>query len=179
MGVTISAVSKWENGKNYPDVVTLRKIAEILDVSCDLLMHPERGLKDNGIPEEETEPIAQESVKPNKRFLKIASLVACLLVIAGIFLIKFFTGEEIEFIQARDNVENVYGMAYEMAFLEKGHWTDEDRVRHADVIYEQWIAGAYNNDAKTVLVILYYDSKEDALNWENTDHKISFFDWGE
>ena len=37
LSVSTSAVSKWENGKNLPDMMMLSSIADILQVSCDEL----------------------------------------------------------------------------------------------------------------------------------------------
>ena len=41
LGVTPQAVSKWENDISYPDILLLPKIAEILDVSVDVLLSGE------------------------------------------------------------------------------------------------------------------------------------------
>lgn len=38
LGVTIGAVSKWENGNNVPDIVTLMEIANFFNVSMDELL---------------------------------------------------------------------------------------------------------------------------------------------
>lgn len=35
LGVTFQAVSKWENGKNIPDIATLKDISDIFDVNID------------------------------------------------------------------------------------------------------------------------------------------------
>ena len=37
-GVTYQAVSKWENGKNLPDISLLRKIASDYNVSIESIM---------------------------------------------------------------------------------------------------------------------------------------------
>lgn len=39
LSVTRQAVSNWENGKTQPDVETLRKIAEVLKVTLEDLIH--------------------------------------------------------------------------------------------------------------------------------------------
>ena len=45
LSVSTSAVSKWENGKNLPDMMMLSRIADILQVSCDELHNPEKTLE--------------------------------------------------------------------------------------------------------------------------------------
>ena len=37
LGVTSQAISKWERGKNYPDIVLLPIISKYFDVSIDTL----------------------------------------------------------------------------------------------------------------------------------------------
>ena len=51
LGVTSQAVSKWENGKNLPDMMMLSRIADILQVSCDELHNPEKTLEKLDNPE--------------------------------------------------------------------------------------------------------------------------------
>ena len=51
LSVSTSAVSKWENGKNLPDMMMLSRIADILQVSCDELHNPEKTLERLANPE--------------------------------------------------------------------------------------------------------------------------------
>lgn len=51
LSVSTSAVSKWENGKNLPDMMMLSRIADILQVSCDELHNPEKTLEKLDNPE--------------------------------------------------------------------------------------------------------------------------------
>ena len=47
MGVTDKAVSKWERDLSFPDVSSLPKLAEILEVSVDELMQVKAELKED------------------------------------------------------------------------------------------------------------------------------------
>ena len=38
LGITASAVNKWENGNSYPDITLLAPIARLLDISLDTLL---------------------------------------------------------------------------------------------------------------------------------------------
>lgn len=38
LGVTYQAVSKWENGKNMPDIIILKEISKILNINIDELL---------------------------------------------------------------------------------------------------------------------------------------------
>ena len=47
MGVTDKAVSKWERELSFPDVNSIPKLAEVLDVSVDELMQVKANAKEN------------------------------------------------------------------------------------------------------------------------------------
>ena len=68
-GVTYQAVSKWENGKNIPDILTLKEICKKFD--CDL-----------------NEILDEDKYKKNKQKRKIG--IIALLIIVLIFISLFF-----------------------------------------------------------------------------------------
>lgn len=37
-GVSAQAVSKWENGSTYPDILLLKTLADLFQISCDELL---------------------------------------------------------------------------------------------------------------------------------------------
>ena len=45
LGVTYQAVSKWENGKNIPDIAILQEISKIFDVNVDEIISGEKSKK--------------------------------------------------------------------------------------------------------------------------------------
>lgn len=63
--VTRQAVSRWENGARYPDIITVRKLARILDVSIDELLLDEEThdlVKKTPVIEDRKEEKAQTAV---------------------------------------------------------------------------------------------------------------------
>ena len=54
VGVTRQTIYTWEAGLNYPNIVALNKIAEVLEVSTDDLLH---GFEVNKLPKSFKEPI--------------------------------------------------------------------------------------------------------------------------
>ena len=42
LGVTYQAVSKWENGKNVPDIATLKEISELFNTNIDEILNGEK-----------------------------------------------------------------------------------------------------------------------------------------
>lgn len=49
LGVTYQAVSKWENGKNIPDIETLKRISKIYNVNVDEIIGNNSNKKNNKI----------------------------------------------------------------------------------------------------------------------------------
>ncbi len=47
LGVTYQAVSKWENGKNIPDIAILKEISKIFDVNIDEIISGEKSKEKN------------------------------------------------------------------------------------------------------------------------------------
>jgi len=41
LGVTYQAVSKWENGKNVPDIATLKEISKLFNIDIDEIISGE------------------------------------------------------------------------------------------------------------------------------------------
>ena len=101
LSVSTSAVSKWENGKNLPDMMIISSIADILQVSCDELHNPEKTLEKLTDPEfqkkdveegdkedtdktgenEESEPEPQK--KNYGRIVRMSFLIGILAIVAG------------------------------------------------------------------------------------------------
>ena len=77
LGVTYQAVSKWENGKNMPDIVLLKEISTIFDINIEELL------------------IGKKTKKEKKRHtLIIIFLIGWLLVIITIVCIIIYNEKE-------------------------------------------------------------------------------------
>ena len=74
LGVTFQAVSKWENGKNIPDIATLKILSDMFNLNIDDIL--------NGTKRE----IEKRRIK--KRNLAIGLLVAIVLVIGAVLVIN-------------------------------------------------------------------------------------------
>ena len=46
LGVTYQAVSKWENGKNVPDIATMKEISNLFGVNIDKIISGKKENKD-------------------------------------------------------------------------------------------------------------------------------------
>lgn len=81
LSVTTQAVSKWENGKGYPDVTTLGNLANALGLSIDELMTSQKiDKKDVEIKEVIKEVEVIKERKPNYKLIGI--IIGVILLIA-------------------------------------------------------------------------------------------------
>ena len=186
LGVTSQAVSKWENGKNLPDMMMLSSIADILQVSCDELHNPEKTLEkldnpefqkrnveegdkentDNTGENEESEPEPQK--KNYGRIVRMSFLIGILAIAAGMFLIYMAGHRKPVFQQigTRYIDDPLWGRVYEIAYVVNGEMTNDSINVHLDEVrntLDQEVIGT--NIVKTT----YYDNKEDATAWKETD----------
>lgn len=58
LGVTDKAISRWENGHGYPDIVLLEPLAKELEITIVELMHSERRSNDDLAPQKADEAIS-------------------------------------------------------------------------------------------------------------------------
>ena len=186
LGVTSQAVSKWENGKNLPDMMMLSRIADILQVSCDELHNPEKTLEkldnpefqkrnveegdkentDNTGENKESEPEPQK--KNYGRIVRMSFLIGILAIATGMFLIYMAGHRKPAFQQigTRYIDDPLWGRVYEIAYVVDGEMTNDSINVHLDEVratLNQEVIGT--NIVKTT----YYDNKEDATAWKETD----------
>lgn len=85
LGVSRQTISNWENGKTYPDIVSVVKMSDLYDISLDRLLKEDRSMPDYlDYLEEST------NVVKSKKSLSKLILIATYLVIWAIALIVFW-----------------------------------------------------------------------------------------
>lgn len=165
LSVSTSAVSKWEHGKNLPDMTMLGSIAETFQVSCDELLNPEKALERlaNAEPQKEALP-----KKKHTRVVKIAVLVGILVIAAGLLLGYMVKHREPTFQQigTRYIDDPDWGYTYEISYVVKGEVTGRSINEYLDEVRNEvdWEELGTN-----VVKTSYYRNKEDALAWKETD----------
>ena len=186
LGVTSQAVSKWENGKNLPDMMMLSRIADILQVSCDELHNPEKTLEkldnpefqkrnveegdkentDNTGENKESEPEPQK--KNYGRIVRMSFLIGILAIAAGMFLIYMAGHRKPAFQQigTRYIDDLLWGRVYEIAYVVNGEMTNDSINVHLDEV-----RATLNQEVidTNIVKTTYYDNKEDATAWKETD----------
>lgn len=186
LSVSTSAVSKWENGKNLPDMMMLSHIADILQVSCDELHNPEKTLEkldnpefqkrnveegdkentDNTGENKESEPEPQK--KNYGRIVRMSFLIGILAIAAGMFLIYMAGHRKPAFQQigTRYIDDPLWGRVYEVAYVVNGEMTNDSINVHLDEV-----RATLNQEVidTNIVKTTYYDNKEDATAWKETD----------
>ncbi len=79
LGVSRQTVSNWENGKSYPDIISVIKMSDLYSVSLDHLLKEEKEVKETYMEylEEST-----NTVKSNERMSKAVLIAVCFVIYA-------------------------------------------------------------------------------------------------
>ena len=165
LSVSTSAVSKWEHGKNLPDMTMLGSIAKTLQVSCDELLNPEKTLERlaNSEPQKEALP-----KKKHTRVVKIAVLVGILVIAAGLLLGYMVKHREPTFQQigTRYIDDPDWGYTYEISYVVRGEVTGRRINEYLEEVRNEMDREELGTN---VVKTSYYRNKEDALAWKETD----------
>ena len=132
-GVTYQAVSKWENGKNLPDIEILKQICQEYKIDINELL-------DNKI-----------EIKKNKKKLIFGIVILCLLVIGGIVL--YLNKDSFEMRKIKTNSSD-FSVTGSVAYDNKGKMY----IYISDIEYHN---KEDNTDYKSIKATLYeeYDNK--------------------
>lgn len=103
LGVTYQAVSKWENGKNIPDISLLKEMSKIFNVDINELLEGEK----------------QENIKSNNNKKRVYIIIVSLITLVGIIILMYFNyNHDFEFKTLTTNCEEFKlsgSMAYNKA----------------------------------------------------------------
>ena len=165
LSLSTSAVSKWEHGKNLPDMTMLGSIAETLQVSCDELLNPEKTLERLVNPEPQKEALSK---KKHRRIVKIVVLVGILVIAAGLLLGYMVKHREPTFQQigTRYIDDPDWGYTYEISYVVKGEVTGRSINEYLDEVRNEM---DWEELGTNVVKTSYYRNREDALAWKETD----------
>lgn len=193
LGITTSAISKWETGKNMPDTGTFQQLSKLLNVSLYELYHPEETLQqltaasmespfsseysiNTSTPQKEASSAdinvqipTQKTVSYKPRKFIFAALILFCLFFAGL-LIYFYrwanTAQSILPVAFRIAEDEKYGMVYEMACIHSG---DLEQITLTDSftlqLSEDWINNTGITSEITVMKVSFYTDAETAKQW--------------
>lgn len=81
LGVSRQTISSWENGKSYPDIVSIIKMSDIFNISLDKMLKEDKKLVNNMQEKMDT-------VKSNKSI--VFTILFAIILFGGIYFIQTF-----------------------------------------------------------------------------------------
>ena len=151
--VTNKAVSKWETGETFPDILLLKPLANELQITVDELLTQQK-------PEPE-----KVIIKPKRLpYFIMGGIIAVLLIISTILSINLFSNSKV--IVTLENVNEYYQVnLYEKAILEdkaltiKGSINEISEITDAKLSIDVNIQYFYLNNDDELCEILYLNRK--------------------
>lgn len=95
LGINNRTVSRWENGKNMPDVSLYKPLCEILEISIEELINGEENDRNNiqfGVEKAiiDTISTSEKSKKKQNKIIKLLLLIIFIVVVAIIFVVVYY-----------------------------------------------------------------------------------------
>lgn len=181
LGVSISAISKWETGKNLPDIEKITALSKLFSVSVDDLCHPEQTIaKLEGI---ETFPSNDSTPKSKKTKLRIVLIIACVLVVLFLIILCLMIRKEKQTnarpYASRMIEEELMGSVYEMAIIYSGDLDSliDPTSDYMELVYQDWCNNTNVPPEITTMKVSFYETEEAATQWAEPDKSIYFFRW--
>ena len=148
LGVTSQAVSKWENGKNIPDVATMKIISEKFDVDIDEIINGKKEKKDK---------------KDKKKVYKLIILIfSILLIIALIIIFIISQDKDYEFKILSSNCDN-FNISGNISYNSKKSSIYINRI--------EYCGGDDNTKYKNIKCTLYEKNKDNYLKISEAESK--------
>ena len=181
LNTTFTSVSNWETNKRYPDIMTLRNIAQVLNVSYDMLLNPTESLNklsssqevfsSDSISMKEASPhIQKNSYQKHIKLLLICIIFLMLFAIGFLLITNMPTKQETKYIfmEAHTNVptEVGTGSAYELVFCIDDKVSPHLLLNHSDSLADAWKNDVFNDCDEGVFIVSYYLSKNEINDWD-------------
>ncbi len=191
LNVTISAISKWENNKNMPDIDMLKTLSKFFEIPLDeLLRNPEEDFE----PEEqievdifETEPIVLDEEAPSTKKISRPILITAIVTLALIVIavaVGIYTKANMQptmpfrIMNSRTVEDEVWGTTTEIGVYITEELDNDIFNMVSHYIKSQWRAGKIkNSDSITTIRINFYDDKSSAKDISpDADSYLFIFD---
>lgn len=193
LGVTTSAVSKWENGKNMPDAAMSTKLCTCFNITLDELFNPAETIErlQNGTleatpktPETTISEAAPEPEPIQKKWYqkKILIPILCIVILFGVLLAFVSSNKNNEEVQncrlygVRTCIDTKYQFPiYEMAFIYTGAFDYYSETPFVQAICEGWLSDPNAPQDIDTLKISFYNDEAAAAEWQTPFSSIYFY----
>ncbi len=169
LDVSVSAVSKWETGKNLPDMDILYQLSILFHVSIDDLYHAEDTLLKLSYPNDKKEtelPIHKKSFKP-----PIILGIVILLLFSIIGICTLLNGKSVESsnlypFTSRITEDSHFGTVYEVAYIANDNLEDISGTSpFITQLSDDWETNTSISADISVMKLSFYADEELASNW--------------
>lgn len=198
---SVSNVSKWERSISIPDIVSIREISHILNISCDELFHPTETLtklnsqqdicksfsitkpadstKTESSPPEETHNTTLSNCSLPKYGIVFISLLILLLAFSIITILYrrniLTPAEPYTFVEARTNIDSTYGNIHELVYYINTETSDIEMQQYADSLAINWRSGKYENNSESYFSVAFYQPTDNIANWNLAYFRSIYF----
>lgn len=178
LGVSSSAISKWETGKNLPDIAVLEKISALFQISIEELFRPEETLLHRA---ESATASDNTSTKNKKRHLSIlvTAAVLCILLITGFTMYFCEIGpfsQNARPVASRMIEDENLGSVYELAIVYSGNLDklSDPTTDYMELIYSTWCDNTNVPSEITVMKVSFYKTEKNAFQWSEPQKSTYF-----
>lgn len=178
LGVSSSAVSKWETGKNLPDADIQQKIRDYFHLSYEEFFNPTETIANINAGNIKAAPQKAKWYKRKSNYI----LLICILLLGFLFsflLFRLFSKNQLNTLQligirhCDDSLWN--STIYEQSYVYNGKLDMDISNPYIKSIYLQWINDKNIPPDINILKISFYQSEDSAKSWESTDNYIYLF----
>lgn len=181
LGVSISAISKWETGKNLPDIEKITALSEIFSISVEDLYHPEQTIA--RLESDKTLSPNDANQKSSKPKFWIILAIICFFVVVFIAILFFFINSNKENessarpFASRMIEDELFGSVYETAIIYSGNLDilSNPTTDYIEQIYFEWCNNTNVSSEITTMKVSFYETEEAASQWAEPDKSTYFF----
>lgn len=153
LGVTYQAVSKWENGKNMPDIIILKEISSIFNINIDELLTGQK-----------------KSTKNKKAFYLVTILIIILLIALTLIIKAVKTNNSFEFKTIKSNCEEftltgsaAYNQDKTSIYISNVDYCGEEQ----DIIYQNFTCTLYEEYKDNLTEVGFCGKTDAAMSLNN------------
>lgn len=154
--VTTSAISKWENGQNYPDIETVCRIANLFGVSVEELMDTNQKTDPADIPADSKSQVAANPYRRKVLFFVMPAMTVVMLIAV---MICHLTLPRFRILKTAPAEDTLFGSVVEISVRTDGIITEQLYNEQDRSILQEWKSGRYGETGAEIVKLCYYSAE--------------------
>jgi len=187
LGVSPTAISKWENGKNLPNSDIMSQLCDFFHITHDDMFNPTETIQriQNEALDNKNTIISNTSIeiKPSKKkwyktkkIFPLLGIIFLVVTVATVFIIRTTTPkvQNCQFYAIRICTDYYWNneTVYEMAFISDNTYDYSIKDAFVQDIYSNWLSNADVPQHINTLKISFFSSESAASEWLNPYHSL-------